>query len=167
MKRLFFVLAALALFAVVVLFMGHERETSPKLRLADSSMMEDITITHKRDGGLKWKLDARNAVFVNEHEVRLSGITVRLPAKGLTLTSDTGTYRMDEKDLIIDGSVKASTETYDIVAGSLQWDGDKNELYSDRKVTIVGKTFVVEGEGLVATTDKVTLNRNVKVLFHD
>jgi LPS export ABC transporter protein LptC len=167
MKRWFLLFPSLALFIVVVFFTGYEREPSPKLRLADSSKMEGITITHKKNGDLKWTLQAKSAVFVNEREVKLSGITVGLPAKGMTLTSDLGTYFMDEKDLVIDGSVRASTDAYEILAGSLQWDADKNEIHSDRKVTIVGKTFTVEGEGLVATTDRATLNRNVRVVFHD
>ncbi len=167
MKRQIFLVLCLLLLGVFVIYSGYDKDTTPKLRLADRSQLEDVTITQKRDGILKWTLDAKKAVFQSDREVRLSDMRVQLPDKGLVLTAESGIYDMESRDFTIEGTVKASTDKFDIVSGALRWDADRSELHTGEQVTIVGKNFVVQGEDLVATTDRATLRKNVRVQFNN
>jgi lipopolysaccharide assembly outer membrane protein LptD (OstA) len=129
--------------------------------------MEDVGIIHRKDGDVKWTLKAKEAVFVNKTEVNLSDLSIRFPEKELILTARNGTYGLENQNLTISGDLKAVTKDYDIVATSVFWDASKNQLFSDKKVSLVGSTFFVEGDSLIATSDKATLTKNVKAVFYD
>lgn len=166
MKRFLFIVLSLLLLSLV-LYLNDEKDVLTKVRLAENSSMDDVTIVQKKEGSVKWTLNAKKAVFLNRDQVRLSGVTVTLPDKGLTLATDEGTYNLESKDLEIAGTVTASTSDYDIVARSLRWDAATNELSSDQKVSIKGKKFLVEGESLVSTADRAKLSNNVKAVFYE
>ena len=99
-------------------------------------------------------------------DVKLTALTISFPAKDLILTSESGTYNTESKDLKIEGNIKAVTKDYDILTNTLHWDAAKNELFSNDKVTIVNKQYYVEGEQLTASGDTATLHKNVKAVFN-
>ncbi len=157
---------SLVLFVVVAIYLNVDRDPGTKVRFKSSSYMEDVTITQKREGQLKWRLNAQKAFFLNTSDVKLAGLQIEFPEKGLTLTSESGMYDIEKRNLKIDGPVNASTKDYDIRATALFWDSSKNEITSNEKVTIVGKRFTVEGDSLAATSDKAMLRNNVKAVFN-
>jgi len=167
MKKILLLLASAGLLVLLMIYVSWEKNSGIKLRIDNSSYMEDISITQKNDGVLKWVLNASRAVFLNKNDVQLIDLKVLFPEKGLTLTSDGGTYNMENRDFTVAGHIKASTKDYDIAATTLFWDSAKNELFSDKKVAIVGKRFVIEGNNLDATADKATMTHDVKAVFHD
>ena len=136
------------------------------MNLTDNSYMDGVTIVQKKQGVVKWTLGSKKAIFLNENDVKLVGLNITFPEKGLTLNSDGGMYDIAKRDLKIDGHISASTKDYDIVTPSLFWDASKNELTSDQRVHIIGKRFDVEGDDLNATNDRATLNKNVKATFY-
>ena len=166
MKRVWFSVVAVVLFGIIAFFVNHDRDFRTKLVVGDQSYMEDVRMMQRRDGVAKWTLTAKKATFVTEHDIQLSELGITFPEKKLVLNSEGGLYNTETRNLRIDGSIKATTGTYDILASSLFWDGKKNELTSDRKVQIVGKQFVVEGDDLVATTDGAKLQKNVRAVFN-
>lgn len=137
-----------------------------RLNLGGSSYMDNVSIVQKRAGVVKWLLNSQKATFLNENDVKLSAVSISFPEKGLTLTSESGEYDIEKRNLKIENNIKAATKDYDIVASSLFWDASKNEILSDEKVQIIGKKFLVEGDNLTATADSATLNRNVKAIFY-
>ncbi len=165
MKRLVFIVVSLVLFVVVALYVNQDRDMKLKIRLADQSYMDDVRITQKKDGAVAWALAAKQAVFADANDVRLSDITIEFPQKELTLTADGGRFNIEKRDLRIDGNIRASTDDYNISAESLLWDSSKNELVSDKRVSITGKKFHIEGDTLRATKEKATLENNVKAVF--
>jgi LPS export ABC transporter protein LptC len=168
MKGILVLLLALLLSLIVTLmYLYQERDESVRLAFVGKSYMEDVSISQKKDGAVKWTLHANEAVFLNKTDVALSDVKIAFPEKELTLTSSEGNYDIETRDLTLKGAIKAATSDYDILADSLYWDAAKNELLSDKKVTIVGKSFVVEGENMTATTDRATLRKGVKATFYD
>jgi LPS export ABC transporter protein LptC len=168
MKKVLFLLSGVGLLAILTLYFFQDSDMKTKLKLGDNSYMEDVGIVQKKGGATSFTLSAQRAVFVTGQDVQLTALRIFFPAKDLTLTSDSGTYNTESKDLKIEGNIKAATKDYDILTRKLRWDATKNELFSDNKVTIVGKSrkFYVEGEDLTATGDTATLHKNVKAVFN-
>ncbi|MEW5746162.1 MAG: LPS export ABC transporter periplasmic protein LptC [Nitrospirota bacterium] len=166
MKKTVFLVVAVLFFVVLALFSEREGALKTKVKLGDNSYMDEVTIVQKKDGATKWTLSSKKAVFVTDNEVALAQVNITFPEKELTLTSDNGTYHIEQRDLKIEKNIKAAGKNYDIVAETLFWDASRNELFSDDTVHIVGKKFHVEGDSMVATTDKATLNSNVKAIFY-
>lgn len=165
MRKLLFLLATFFFLGVTGFYLSQDFSMKPKISLGDQSYMDEISITQKKDGAVKWALNAKRAEFLNNSDVKLAGLKISFPEKGLVLTSEGGLYNIEDKNLEISGHINASTKDYEIVAARLYWDATKNELLSDDKVKIVGRKFALEGEGLVATKDKAKLNSNVKAVF--
>ncbi|MEW6117286.1 MAG: LPS export ABC transporter periplasmic protein LptC [Nitrospirota bacterium] len=166
MKKFGFLVVVVLFFAIVAFYSDREGDIKTRLRVGDSSYMDAVSITQKRDGIIKWILNADKAVFVTENEIKLASLRISFPEKDLTLTSDTGLYDVEKRDLKIEGNIKAATKDYDIVAKTLYWDSSTNEVMSDEQVHIVGKKFSVQGDDLVATNDKAKLKNNVKAIFY-
>ncbi len=165
MKKVLFLLSGVGLLAILTIFYFQDTDIKKGFRLGENSYMEDVEIVQKKGGETSFTMNAQKAVFETASDVRLSALKIYFPEKDLTLTSDGGLYNIEKKDLDIEGNIKASTKTYDIMATKLHWDALKNQLFSDDKVTIVGKKFHIEGENLIATSDKATLHKNVKAVF--
>lgn len=166
MKKLLFVCASFFLLAVLIVYLNQEKDAKIKLGPGDSSYMDEVSITQKKAGLVKWRLNAEKAVFLTSNYVKLDNLKIIFPEKELTLTSNSGMYDIENRNLKIDGNINAFTKDYEIVASTLFWDSSKNEILSDEKVKIVGKKFFAEGDNLTATTDKATLNKNVKAVFY-
>ena len=163
-KILFLFVALLALIVFVIYFQSKGTET--KIRFADESYMSDVSIKQKKNGETNWTLNAKKAVFLSSINVKLDDLKITFPEKDLILTSDNGMYDVESRNLTISGNIKASTDDYDIVATTLLWDSSKNKLFSDKRVKIVGKNFFIEGDNLIATTDKAKLSKNVRAVFY-
>ncbi|GER93912.1 LPS export ABC transporter periplasmic protein LptC [hot springs metagenome] len=166
MKKILFVFASLFLLTVLIMYVDQEKDTKVKLRVEDNSYMDKVSITQKKAGLVKWILNAEKAVFLTSSDVKLDNLKIIFPEKELTLTSSSGMYDIESKNLKIDGNINAFTKDYEIVASTLFWDSSKNEILSDEKVQILGKRFFAQGDAMTATTDKATLNKNVKAIFY-
>lgn len=127
--------------------------------------MEEVSISQKKGGKLRWALTAGRADFLSRKDVRLSDLRVRFPEQNLELISESATYDMEKKDFTIQGNVTASTKDFRFVAPELSWDGSVNQLSTDGRVTITGEKFSIEGEGLRASPDRATLQNKVRAVF--
>lgn len=168
MKKVLFLLSGVGLLAILTLYFFQDSDVKGRLRLGDNSYMEDVSIVQKKEGATSFTLNAQKAVFMTAQDVQLTVLKIFFPAKDLILTSESGIYNTETKDLKIEGNIKAATKDYDILTKKLRWDATKNELFSDDKVTIVGKSknFHIEGEDLTAAGDIATLHKNVKAVFN-
>ncbi len=107
--------------------------------------MDEVSITQKKAGLVKWILSSEKAVFLTNNDIKLDKLKIIFPEKELTLTSNGGMYDIENRNLKIDGNINAFTKDYEIVASTLFWDSSKNEILSDEKVQIVGKKFLQKG----------------------
>lgn len=166
MRKLLFVCASLFLLTVLIVYLNQEKDAKIKLHLGDNSYMDEVSITQKKAGLVKWMLNSEKAIFLTNNDIKLDNLKIIFPEKELTLTSNSGMYDIENRNLKIEGNINAFTKDYEIVASTLFWDSSKNEIFSDERVQIVGKRFFAEGDAMTATTDKATLNKNVKAVFY-
>lgn len=166
MKKKLFICAFLFLLTVLIVYLNQEKDAKIKLRLGDNSYMDEVSITQKKAGLVKWILNSEKAVFLTNNDIKLDNLKIIFPEKELTLTSNGGMYDIENRNLKIEGNISAFTKDYEIVASTLFWDSSKNEILSDERVQIIGKRFFAEGDTMTATTDKATLNKNVKAVFY-
>lgn len=165
MKKGFII--AIFIFALgLILYADYEKEYDVKIRISESSFMDNVSITQRKNGITKLFLNAEKAVFTSENEVQLNGLKMTFPEKGLTLFSNWGLYNLKTKDLKIDGDIKAYTRDFEIFADNLLWDSSRNEIISDKRIRIVGKNFSAEGDSLEAMSEKATLRENVRAIFY-
>ena len=167
MKKLLFIFAGFGLMAVLTFYYFQDSDFKPKFRLSDNSYMENVVITQKKAGETRLVVNAEKAIFESETDVKLLALNVYFPEKGLTLTSESGRYNTVNRDIVIEGDIKANTKGYDIVTNKLYWDGKKAELLSNDKVVIVGKNrnIYIEGDKMTAHDGKAVLHKNVKAIF--
>jgi len=166
MKKVLFLLSGIGLLAILTIYFFQDSDVRGRVRLGDNSYMEDVGIVQKKGGATNFVLHAEKAVFLTAQEVKLTALKIDFPAKDLKLTSESGTYNTESKNLKIEGNIKATTKDYDIMTRKLRWDAAKNELFSDDKVKIVSKKFYVEGEDLSASGSTATLHKNVRAVFN-
>lgn len=150
----------------LVLYADYEKDYAVKVRISESSFMDNVSITQRKNGIAKLFLNAEKAVFTSEDEVQLNGLKMTFPEKDLTLSSSSGLYNLKTKDLKINGDIKAYTKDFEIFADNLLWDSSRNEITSNKRIRIVGKNFSAEGDFLEAISDKATLRENVRAIFY-
>ena len=165
MKKILFVFASVFLFYVLAIYLNQEKDPRVRIGMGHNSYMDDVTIAQKKEGVVRWIINAKRALFLTETDISLKDLKIVFPEKELTLTSEGGLYDVRDRTLKIDGNIKASTKDYDITARSLFWDPATNEITSDARVQIKGKRFFVEGDTLAATSDKARLTNNVRAVF--
>lgn len=150
---------------IIAVYSFQHRETKITLVYSESPYIDDVVIKHRKEGMVKWMVDAKKAVFNNTNEVILKDLTITFPEKKLVLTSDEGVYNTANQNIKIEGNIKALKKNYVINASTLSWNQQTNELFSDKKIQIIGREFYIEGDELLATPDKAKLNSNVRAVF--
>lgn len=166
MKKLVFLLVAGVLLGIVALYINQERQPQVKVVVAERSEMDDLNIVNRQDGVVKWSLLAKKAIYLTDKEVQLRDLTITFPDKDFSMKADEGFYNTESRNFRIDTPITATAKNYDIQAKAMFWDGAKNQLVANDRVQIVGRGFTIEGDNLVATADKATLQKNVRAVFH-
>src|SRR5208283_4866137 len=103
MKRILFLFVFICFFVVIALLFDREGDFKPKVNLTENSYMDDVSIVQRKQGVIKWSLGSKKAIFLDENDVKLVGLNITFPEKGLTLKSDGGMYNIGKRDLKIDG----------------------------------------------------------------
>lgn len=167
MRKALIVLIGIGLLTLLTVYFIHDSDYKPSFRLSENSYMEKVRIIQKKAGETRIVVNADQAIFETETDIKLIALNVYFPEKKLTLTSKTGNYHTTTKNVEIEGDIKANSQGYDIQTERLNYDASKGELLTEDKVVIIGKSrgFYMEGDELTARGDKATLHKNVKAIF--
>lgn len=165
-KGLHIVLFITLLFGIFFM-LKMRRQSEMDLQVKSSSFLEDVRIVQKKKGLTVWTLEAEKATFPNrEDKAELYAVHLAIPANGLLLYTDRGTYNFPEKSFTADTIVKARGENYHITADSLDFDISSADIQTEGRVYLEGKGFSLEGEGMQAGKEqKVRILRDVKAIF--
>lgn len=157
-----------SLVCVVALWFVVNRDANFKapLALMETSVMDGVVIEQKKAGQIQWRLSAKTAYHMSNDDVMLSDVSISMPEKDLVLKTDKVLYSLSKRDFSVPGEVKVHSKDYDIVGSRLHWDASRSILTAERDIRIVSQGFVLEGDGLTATTDRATLNKNVRATFY-
>jgi LPS export ABC transporter protein LptC len=162
----------LSLFLLVFIFLllKDERAMRPDILLKGDSFIEGMRIIYKRNGVRDWTLSAKRADISDEgNKAYLSGITMTLENRGLTLYADRGLYLMADRNLTIDGKIVARGDTYSITSVGGEFNNRASNFKTDGEVSIDSRKFKVQGRGMDidGTGQKVRILNDVKAVFYN
>ncbi len=168
MKKIFLVTVSVCIIFALYLMLNEERETRDSIPFRTNSYIEGLRIVHKKDGQNSWTLRSQRAdLSQSETVAHMDRVTINLTKENLILKADRGLYNLDNKNLTLEGNIKAHTKDYVITAESLGWKSSTGELVTDGSIQMYGKKFMVEGNGMRVTPgQKVRLLKNVKAIFY-
>jgi LPS export ABC transporter protein LptC len=168
-SRFFWILSA-ALVIVFIIILGYKEQSvkiSPSFK---TSTMNKLQMTHKEDNKIEWELSAREAFFpADKKEILLHsiGLTINYSPK-IYITSGNGIYEIEKENMTLGKAVELNTKDGKFTADTLKWNSKDKLITTKDDVTFSGKTFFIEGKGLMAETDrqKVRILKNVKAVFY-
>jgi len=129
--------------------------------------MEGVRVVNKGPGKDRWILSAKKVdISADNKSSRLQGVTITLPEYDMDVTSDTGVFDIEGRNLTLAGNIEARGKGFSLKTDSVELNSESNELSSDDKVVLEGNNFRVEGDGFHTTGEKkVMIDRNVKATF--
>ena len=173
MKKIQFILIAIAFFTVILVMVSLVRNTSPPENtkpmenLPPQGVAMQLSNVHyeqiDQHGFKEWALDAQSAqVFEAEKKVALKKLEVIFfsdEEKGFTLVADQGELYTDSKDVIVSGNVVTTTDQgFQIESDSLKYNSQDRTISTTDRVTLRGNNMVMKGKGMVIDVDTETLN---------
>lgn len=165
MKRVFaiFVLSACAFVLVMIL----RKDDVPRRVGASVSVMEDVKVVSRENGNPRWSLSSEKAFIAEDGETAsLERVTVFIPAQGMTVTADAGTYEMAGRRLGLEGNITASADDYTINTGRAEVRSPGGEIRAEGPVAIRGKKLNIEGKGLFTRGEEIRILEDVRAEFY-
>lgn len=165
MKRVFaiFALSACAFVLVMVL----RKDDVPRRVGASASYMEDVKVVSREDGEPRWALSSEKAFITEDGETaRMQRVTVVIPAQGMTVTADAGTYEMAGRRLDLEGNITATADDYTISTGHADVQSPGGEISAEGPVAIRGRKFSIAGKGLLARGEEIRILEDVRAEFY-
>jgi lipopolysaccharide assembly outer membrane protein LptD (OstA) len=167
MRKAIFGLICIGLLALITVYFLQDGEYKPNFKLSENSYMENVKIIQKKAGKTRVVVNAEQAIFETDTDVRLLALNIYFPEKNVTMTAKAGNYSTTTKNVVVEGDIQANTKGYDLQTNKLNYDAAKGELLADDKVMITGKSrgFYMEGDEMTAQGDKAILHKHVKAVF--
>ena len=170
MKRsLLFVLSLFMLF-LFFLLLKDEKGIKPNFLMKGDTFIEGLRIINKKNGDKDWILTAKRAdISENGDRAYLTGIEMTVENKGVTLVADKGLYFMTDKNLVVEGKIVATSNTYSVTAQDGQFDNKAGNFKTNGDVRIDSRKFSVQGRGMDIdnTEQKVRILNDVKAVFYN
>ena len=171
MKRIQFVLIAIAFLTLVLVMVALMRNTtnSPPPKPVDipprgvDMQLENIHYEQTNQDAFKeWELDATSAqYFKSEERIALSAIRVTFfsnEGKIYKLSAESGEIYTNSQDVKVTGDVVVITdEGYRIEADSFYYNAEKRKIVTEDEVTLTNKEMVMTGKGMVVDLEKEKL----------
>jgi LPS export ABC transporter protein LptC len=151
---------------IVLSYRGNGIKTYPSYK---TSSMRGFHLTYKDGNKIKWELISENATFPEgNREVILKDLTMKIHEYKIALTGGSGTYNIQDKNLIINRPIKIDIDGNKLTTDSLTWNGDEELISTKDAIKFEGKNFLIEGIGLIAKTEnqQIKILENVKGIFY-
>ena len=168
-SRFFWILSAIL--AVGILILITYNDSTVKIRPSyQTSSMQNLHLTHKESGNIKWELSAVKAILpTGNKQVLLESLALkvnRTPA--IFLTGGSGVYEIEDGHVTLNDKVEVTIKDAKFVTDSANYD-TKNELITTNDdIKFSGNNFLISGTGLAAKVkqQQVRIIKNVKATFY-
>lgn len=155
------------LFAIIVAgFLGDDRGSykrqSVMIPLGDTAQrIDDFNLTRISGSEIEWEVGAKSAsIESGEEDAVLHDINIaHRTASGslITLSADSGRYNIGTNSFFVekterDVNIKIAQDIT-ISVDNLIWSDEERQVRSSGLVLVTGQSFVLEGEGLLASLD--------------
>ncbi len=170
MVRGFLFVVLLVLLSTLFFLTQDKKETRPDVLREGNSFIEGLRIVCRQDGKKDWTLTAKRAdISENGDAARLTDIEMTVEKEGVTLSAEKGLYRMDDRNLTIDGKVVAKGANYSVTSFNGEFDNRAGDFKTIGNVRMEGRKFSVQGRGMNIDGDqkKVRILGDVKAVFHN
>ena len=172
MKKIQFILIAIAFFTVILVMVSLVRNTPPPEKakpmenLPPQGVAMQLSNVHyeqiDQHGNKEWALEAQSAqVFNEENKIVLKKLDVifySAKGEGFTLVADQGELYTDSKDVAVSGNVVTTTDQgFQIESDSLKYSSQDRTISTTDKVTLRGNNMVMKGTGMIIDVEKETL----------
>jgi LPS export ABC transporter protein LptC len=164
-RKIILVVAILALI-VPSLFMFSKGEVTDNTSFSES-FMEDVRVANRGLGKVRWVLNAKRVVIEpGGKSSQLQNVSINIPEQKMDVTSDTGLFDLERRNLTLAGNVEATTRGYVLRTESVLLNSDTNAVSSEDRVVLEGNKFKIEGDGFHTNGEKkVTIDDNVRATF--
>ncbi len=171
MKRSLLIVLTVLVFSLFSYFvLRGEKGIKINLHQKGGSFIEGLKLVHRKNGTSDLVVTAARAdISEDGNTARLSNIAMTIPAKGVTVYGNTGTYTIAERNLSIDGKVVARGDKYSITTDSgAEYDGAANSVKTDGNVNIQSMKFNVKGRTMQTENNGqiVRILGDVKAVFN-
>ncbi len=169
MRSKFFVVLLTILAVGILIVLSYKENGIKTYPSYKTSSMRGFHLTHKDGNKIKWELISENATFPEgNREVILKDLTMKIHEYKIALTGGSGTYNIQDKNLIINRPIKIDIDGNKLTTDSLMWNGDKELISTNDAIKFEGKNFLIEGIGLIAKTEnqQIRILENVKGIFY-
>lgn len=172
MRKIQFILIAIAFFTVILVIVSLVRNTPPPENsrpmenLPPQGVAMQLSNVHyeqiDQHGNKEWALEAQSAQVFNEEKKivlkKLDVIFFSAKGKGFTLVADQGELYTDSKDVAVSGNVVTTTDQgFQIESDSLKYSSQDRTISTTDKVTLRGNNMVMKGTGMIIDVEKETL----------
>ena len=173
MRKIQFILIAIAFFTVILVIVSLVRNTPPPENsrpmenLPPQGVAMQLSNVHyeqiDQHGNKEWALDAQSAQVFNEEKKivlkKLDVIFYSAKGEGFTLVADQGELYTDSKDVAVSGNVVTTTDQgFQIESDSLKYSSQDRTISTTDKVTLRGNNMVMKGTGMIIDVEKETLS---------
>ncbi|WP_419662751.1 conserved uncharacterized protein, Lipopolysccharide-assembly, LptC-related [Desulfosarcina variabilis str. Montpellier] len=169
-KRLLLTVLALALTAMVIIFVSYRQVTqNPEVLLSQIKEEADMHLskirqTATKNGIREWRMEAESASLVNKKKTMLlvnPNVEVFMTdGDNVHLTADEGIIYTDSNRLAVSGNVVAKTRLYQFRTESVVYDPDTRELRSDTPIT-------VSSESVSLKANTMTMKLSSRITFFE
>lgn len=152
---------------------GREGDTFETVLLGDLvQRINDLHLTYFRGESIEWEIEAKSAIIRKGEEaaaVKDMHITY-IPQGGtpINLSAEKGRYNLSENTFFaekVERDVDIKIGLGLIIKGSeFTWLGDERKIYGPGKIRVIGESFALEGEDLVANVDNgiYEISKNIR-----
>jgi LPS export ABC transporter protein LptC len=152
---------------VVLNFDGNKVKINPSYK---TSSMNDLFLTHKDNGVIKWELSADKALMpVGKKEIYLNDLKLKINRKtNIFLTSGSGLYEVEEENITLHKPVELKMKDMIFKTTTIKWNSADEFITTDDAVQFIGNKFRIAGKGLTAQLGKeqVRIMNDVKAVFY-
>lgn len=169
MKKVLFILLLLISSVGIFFIIGLlDKEESVKVKLSmEASVFKDVYFMQKKDGDLKLKLYAKEALMNEDAKtLELKSLSMFFPEKEFTVKAKKGIYSTDSGDILLREEVEGYSKDLTVYGSEAQWNGKEKMLISDKPLKIQGNRFIIEGNAGIAKADLIELREGVRAIVY-
>lgn len=168
-SRLFWVISAIFVFVILIIFNYTENSVKMFPSLQTSSM-KNLYLKHKEGDKVKWELSSDKAVLpLGNKEVFLESLVVKInQTPEIYLTSGSGIYEIEQGNVMLNKPVELKIREAKFATDSLRWNSKEELITTDDDIKLSGNSFLITGTGLSAKVpeQQVRIIKDVKAIFY-
>ena len=148
---------------------GSDKPPVPELNIGKADVfIKNMELLETSEGALDWRLRAEEAQLYEKKGIAyLTKIVLSYSeeeGQEIVLTGNRGKIDLSEKNVFLEGNVKASSNQIHLKTKTLSWFRKKRIVVTEDPVWVKQNNILITGQGMLADINlrKIKVNKNVK-----